>query len=90
MIKAIGDHINPKETAYHYKIIEFQPNGRFIVRPAVFIKDTEMRADNDRIYEVQEGNYYRLLSAGEFRTYKTLWDAYRAELGYTQVNDEGV
>jgi len=88
MIKAIGDHVNPKETAYHYKIIEFQPNGRFIIRPAVFIKDTLMRADTVKLYEVQEGKY-RLMDTQEFRTHKTLWDAERAVLGYTVVNDEG-
>jgi hypothetical protein len=89
MIKAIGEHQNPKETAYHYELVEFRPNGAFMVKPAVFIKDTEMRADGDRSYEMFEDGNYKLISAAEFQSYKTMWDSLRNALGYVQVDSEG-
>ena len=86
MIKAIGNHVNQKETAYRYELIEFQPNGRFIVRPAVLIKGTEMRADGDRSYEMQCRDGYCLLSELEFKMHKRAWDKLRVSLGYTQID----
>lgn len=88
MIKAIGDHIKPKETAYHYEIVDFQANGQF-VRPTVFIKDTEMRADDVKLYEMQEAGVWVLISEQEFKAYKLAWDALRLQLGYVRVDEMG-
>lgn len=90
VIKAIGNHEDAKNTAYRYEIVEFQPSGRFIIRPAVFITETQMRADGDRLYEMQEAGSYVLASAQEFQAFKTAWDELRVGLGYSAVDAAGV
>lgn len=82
VVKAIGEHENPQATAYRYELVEYRPDGRFIVKPAVPIAETQLRADGDRLYEAQEGFGWRLLSADEFLMFKLAWDALRADLGY--------
>lgn len=92
MIRAIGDHEKPKETAYRYEIVEFWPNGEYINRPNVLIdKETQMRADDDRIYEMEDGmGGWVLISQAEFLTYKAQWDSIRISLGYSMIDDMGL
>lgn len=89
MVKAIGDHLDPKRTAYRYEIVEFWPDGKFARRPAVYINDTQMRADGDRVYEMGLGWEWRLISAAEFQQFKIMWDAHRIALGYTPIDELG-
>lgn len=89
MIKAIGDHANPKQTAYRYDLIEFRPNGSFILKQAVLVTDTQMRADGDRLYEISTIGELSLISELEFKTFKSHWDALRAGLGYNAVDEFG-
>lgn len=91
LLKAVNEDSKDEDsTAYSYKIVEFQPNGRFIFRPNIKIAGTKMRADGVRLYEVQCGDRFRLLTEPEFRIHKVLWDAVRAANGYTvKINDDG-
>lgn len=89
MVKAIGDHANPKATAYRYEVIEFWPDGRFIRRPAVFIADTQMRADGDRLYEMQWAGGWELVSMDEFYVNKMAWDKLRTGLSLPYVDELG-
>jgi hypothetical protein len=91
LIKAVNEDSKDEDsTAYSYKIIEYQSNGRFIFRPNVKIEGTKMRSDGIKLYEVQDGDRFRLLTSQEFRTHKILWDDLRASKGYTKVDDKGV
>lgn len=89
MIKAIGEHSNPKETAYRYDLIEFRPNGSFIFKRAVLITDTQMRADGDRLYEIYTYGELSLISKAEFEAFKRRWDELHAALGYSPVDEFG-
>lgn len=89
MVKAIGDHLDPKRTAYRYEIVEFWPDGKFVRRPAVYINDTQMRADGDRAYEMGTGWDWSLISADEFHELKLAWDRHRQTLGYSAVDEMG-
>lgn len=90
MIKAIGNE-DFKNTAYRYELVEFGlPKGGFIRRPDVFIKDTEMRADGDRLYEMEDGQGgWVLISKAEFDSYKALWDSLRRDLGLGPIDEMG-
>lgn len=89
MIKAIGEHTRPKETAYRYELVEFKANGQFIVRHDVLITDTQMRADDDRLYEVWESDGWVLVTREEFQLCKEEWDKLRRGLGYGPVDEMG-
>lgn len=86
MVKAIGDHLDPKRTAYRYEILEFWPNGTFLRRPAVNITETQMRADGDREYEVGSGWDWTLISADEFQALLNSWNSHRQTLGWENAN----
>lgn len=89
MIKAIGDHVNPKQTAYRYDLIEFNPKGTFTFRQAVLVTDTQMRADGDRLYEISTIGDLSLISEAEFKLFKHHWDELRKGLGYGPVDEFG-
>ena len=89
MIKAIGDHVNPKDTAFRYEIVEFRPNGTFQRLPAVLIDNTAMRADDVKVYEVSLGWEWRLIPAADFHEFKLIWDEFRRGLGYCPVDEMG-
>ncbi len=89
MVKAIGDHLDPKRTAYRYELIEFWPDGKFKRHIGVPINETQMRADSDRLFEVGSGWDWTLLSADEFHGFKLAWDHLRRDLGYSFVDELG-
>ena len=62
MIRAIGDHDRPTETAYRYELVEFWPSGTFRKVLNLSITKTQMRmTDENRHFEEQVTGDWKLI-----------------------------
>ncbi len=90
LLKAVNeDSVDEDTTAFSYKVIEFRKDGTFIFRPNIKIEGTKMRADGVKIYEVQEGDRFKLLTQGQYLMHKVLWDNIRSSKNWPKLNDKG-
>lgn len=73
-VRAIGEHVNPQKTAYHYQMMEFNPNGTFRRVPALHLKHTRTRRDDVRLFEEQIAGLWTLVDVARLRECLKLWN----------------
>lgn len=73
-VRAIGEHLNPKETAYCYRMVEFYPNGTFKRLPAVPLNQTKTRREAMRVFEEQFAGLWVPVDVARFRECLKLWN----------------
>jgi len=83
LIKALGDHENPHETAYTYEVIELNENGTFI-RRVLDIGEIKVRMKKDGGLNRWEADG-KLIPENLYKHLEMNWNDVRVANGYPVV-----
>lgn len=72
-VRAIGEHVKPQDTAYHYRMMEFNPNGTFRRIEALHLKYTAARRDLTKLFEEQIAGIWTSIGVERLRDCIKLW-----------------